>query len=116
SGKPMTLVVVEERDVSEDFLLTKLDAKELELYLRSTAASPALRKALEEALSRKSAVVDIAAKRASLERRVADLEHEQSRVQANLNAVPAINSNEPFAAPNKKLAGELLQRYLTKLA
>ena len=59
-GKTATLVVNEERDVREDFVLTSLGPENLELYLQEQAASPALKQALRNAIARKSALAALA--------------------------------------------------------
>ena len=79
------------------------------------AATPALKKALQEALDRKAAAAAAQANRTALEERLADLAAEQGRVRQNLQAVPAIKSEDP-ADENRNASRALIKRYLDKLA
>jgi hypothetical protein len=106
---------VEERDVSEQFAMGQLDPAQLSLYLRVPAATPALKKALEEALARKSAAAAAEANRTALENRLSELVAEQRRVRENLQAIPAIKSDDP-ADENRNAGRSLVKRYLDKLA
>lgn len=114
-GKTATLVAVEERDSAEEFAIASLDLSQLSIYLAAPAATPAVKKALEEAISRKTALAAIQARRVEIDRRLAELATEQQRVRENLQAVPAPRSNDP-ADPNQKASRDLAKRYLDKLA
>jgi len=114
-GKTATLSAVEERDVTEEFAVTTLDPSQIAVYLRVPAATPALQKALEEALNRKSAAAAARTKRADLEDRLSELVAEQQRVRDNLRSVPAIRSDDP-ADENRTATRQLTKRYLDKLS
>jgi hypothetical protein len=114
-GKTATLAAVEERDVTEQFALMALDPSQTAVYLRMPAATPAVKKALEEALNRKSAAAAAQAKRGELESRLIELASEQQRVRENLRSVPAIRSDDP-ADENRTATRQLTKRYLDKLA
>lgn len=113
-GKPVTLVVVEEREAVEEFALTKLEPAGMDLYLKTTAATPALKKAFESLLAAKSKLAEITANRVSNEVQQVKFGDEQSRLRNNLQAIP-LKANELANEENKKTANELLQRYLKKL-
>ncbi|MEX2176541.1 MAG: hypothetical protein WD872_19405 [Pirellulaceae bacterium] len=114
-GKTSTTIAVEERELAEEFVLATLDLAQLNFYLRVPAATPALKQALQEALDRKTAAASALANRAAVEARLSELAAEQQRVRANLQAVPAIKSDDP-ADENHKASRELTKRYLDKLA
>ena len=78
-------------------------------------ASMALKQALKEIIAKRIAIEKLAADRTRLEQRVNELEHEQARVRTNVGSIPYVTSNDPFTAQNRKLAGDLLERYLTQL-
>jgi hypothetical protein len=115
-GKPTNLVVIEEQDRGEDFALSALAPSQLQLYLHMQAASPSLKKALEQALEKKTIAADIQANRLAAERRITELAADQERVRRNLQGVPYVDPKDPFAEPNKKTVADLRQRFLTKLA
>jgi hypothetical protein len=114
-GKTALLAVVEERDTTEEFALITLDPAQIGLYLRMPVATPALKKALQDALDRKSAAAAATVKRGELESRLVDLGAEQARVRENLRSVPAIKSDDP-ADENRNATRQLTKRYLDKLA
>ena len=106
--------VTEEREGAEDFVLTKLDPAQLQLYLRMPAASPALKQALQESIDRKTAVADAKVARASAESLIARLAEDQERVRRNLQSL-AIKADDALAEDIRKISRDLVQRYLTKL-
>ena len=114
-GKTATLVAVEERDVTEEFAMVSLDVSQLAIYLKAAQSTAPMKKALEEAISRRTALAAIQAKRVETDRRLAELATEQQRVRDNLKAIPAAPSNNP-ADPNQKASRDLAKRYLDKLA
>jgi hypothetical protein len=87
----------------------------LQMYADQPVASVELKQDLKEIIAKRIAIEKFTTERAQWEQRVADLEREQTRIRTNLESIPAVASNDPFSAQNKKLAGDLLQRYLTKL-
>jgi hypothetical protein len=112
-GKPAKLAVTEEHDLHEDWLLSTLTPEQIEIYLRASAASPALKKALEEAITLMTKADKIEADRAAAERRIADLAAEHDRLRKNIQAV---DPRDPFGQSIRKGASELLNRYLAKFA
>jgi len=114
-GKTATLAIVEERDSVEEFALAALEPSQIELYLRVPAATPALQKALQEAIGRKTAATAAQVNRIALEARLSELAAEQHRVRENLQAVPNIKSDDP-ADENRNFSRVLVKRYLDKLA
>lgn len=117
-GQPATLVITEERDIREDFVLTSLTPAQLKLYVSLKAASPAMKKALEEALAKKAALDSAVAKRLAGDQRMYALSGEQDRIRQNLRGISDVKTDDPFGitAETKKLSQDLLKRYLTKLA
>ena len=116
SGKSERFVVVEEHDLSEVIMLATLTPENLELILRTPAASPELKKALEGAMDRKSAAAESRGRRVAAEERLVAVAADQDRVRKNLQAVSVDKADEPFAEENRNLSQELLKRYLAKLA
>ena len=91
-GKTATLLVTEERQEVDDFALFMLEPSQLELYLHMQAASPAVVKAVQEVLDRKTAAAAIQANRLAAETFIAELAAEQERA-APEPASPSRNSN-----------------------
>jgi hypothetical protein len=116
AGKTATLDVIEEKDLEESFVLATLDPSQLEFYLQLPAASPPLKKALHEALDRKTALANTQADRIATDQRLAELAAEQDRVRKNLLAVPSVKTDDPAAEQNKQASQDLIQRYFQKLA
>jgi len=114
-GKTATVVALEVRDVNEEFALLSLDLSQLAVYLKAGQPSVPIKKALEEAISRRTALAAIQGRRVEFDRRLADLAAEQQRVRDNLKAVPTTQSNDP-ADPNQKASRDLTKRYLDKLS
>ena len=109
------LTILEEKELVEDYILASLNTLELEVYLRLEAASPAVKKAIEEALSRKTAAAGIQANRLATEARLAELNAEQGRVRENLQALQTVKRDDLAAEENRKASRELVRRYRTKL-
>jgi hypothetical protein len=114
-GKTATLAIVEERDVTEEFAMVSLDLSQLVIYLKAAQATAPLKKALEEAISRRTALAAIQARRTATDRRLAELASEQQRVRENLQAIPAVGGSNP-ADPNQKASRDLTKRFLDKLS
>jgi hypothetical protein len=114
-GKTALLAAVEEREAAEELALIALDPSQIAIYLRVPAATPGLKKALQEAFDRKTAAAAARTKRADLEDRLSELVSEQQRVRDNLRSVPAIRSDDP-ADENRNATRQLTKRYLDKLA
>jgi hypothetical protein len=114
-GKPAKLVIVEERETVEEFVLTKLDPAAVDQYIKLKAATPALKKAFESLFAARTKLAAATAARVDNEVQVARLGDEQSRLRNNLQAIPLLKASELANEENKKSANELLQRYLKKL-
>jgi len=115
-GRPATLVVNEETEVTQEIAIANLLPADLELYVHLPAASPALKKALEQVQERKSGLAVIRENRTATESRLTELAADQDRVRKTLQIVPDAGANDPFGEPNRKISRELQQRYLVKLA
>jgi hypothetical protein len=116
AGKPTTLVVTEDQDVTELFALTTLEVARLQAYLEMRAASPDLKKALQQAIDLKSIAADLTTKRVAGENRLAAAAEEQERTRKNLYSVPTNSPDKPDSEENVKAIRALRQRYLMKLA
>jgi hypothetical protein len=114
-GKPLELNVNDEKDVHEELAFSTLLPGPLQTHADLPVASMALKQALKEIIAKRIAIEKHAAERTRLEQRVNELEHEQARARTNVGSVPYVTSNDPFTAQNRKLAGDLLERYLTQL-
>ena len=111
-GKTQTLVLAEQRDLSETLLLAGADISQIEMYLSAKAVSPAMRKALEEMIRRKTALAQLTEQRRTVEGQMTTLAGDQERVRQNLRALSGLVTE----GSNKTTSGELTQRYLTMLA
>jgi len=116
AGKPTTLVITEQQDVTETFSLTTIDVESAQTYLVMKAATPELKRALQGAIDRKSDFAELVAQRMEGEERLTALVAEQQRTRQNLAAVPASSPDRPDSEANLKAIRDLRQRYLTKLA
>jgi hypothetical protein len=111
-GKTQTVAIAEQRDLSETLLLAGAGISQIEMYLTAKAVSPALRKALEEMIRRKTALAQLTEQRTAVEGQITSLAGDQERVRQNLRAVNGLVTE----GSNKTTSGELTQRYLTMLA
>ncbi len=114
-GKPPKLVIVEEREVTEEFALAKLEPGAIDQYIKLKAATPAFKKAFDSLFAARTKFADATAARSENEAQSANLVAEQARLRNNLQAIPLLQANELANEENKKAANELLQRYLKKL-
>lgn len=113
-GKPAAVTIVEEQPVREVHSLSTTDSTALEFYALAKIASPALKKALQDAIDRKSAAVEALAKRRAAEQQIAELLSEQDRIRRNLQGLADAGSKDPFGEPVQKPTGDLLKRFLAK--
>lgn len=115
-GKTTTLVVSEEQDSLETQSLTSLDIASLQVFVAMPAASPALKKALQQAIELKSKVIELSRVQSDLDARLTTLVEDQERVRRVYGSVPPELANRPDSEENVKAARALRQRYLSKLA
>lgn len=114
-GKPAVITVVEERATVDEVLLADLEPESLTLYAKLPAASPKLLQAFEKIIQSKTQLAQVARFTAAKVQEAAALEAEQDRLRANMQALPAIRTNELVSEENKKATNELLNRYLKRL-
>jgi hypothetical protein len=115
-GKTAVVVIAEEREATEQFLLTTLDLTQVDYYIRLPVAKPALAKALESVMAAKGKLNDLATARSQMESHIAGLGQEQDRLRKNLQSIPSLKGSDIATEENKKSASDLLQRYLKKLS
>ncbi|HEY2411535.1 MAG TPA: hypothetical protein VGI40_04805 [Pirellulaceae bacterium] len=115
-GKPARLAVLEEQPVLEEYVLSTVDPTVFNFYLHTRVASPAMKKALQDALDRKSAVAEAQAKRRAVEQQIAEIVAEQERIRRNLQGLSDAGSKDPFGEPVKKPTSEIMQRFLAKFS
>ena len=88
AGQSTTLEVLEEQQVSSTVAITDLDETLVRIYQTSTVASPALKRALEEAMKRRLAIRDVERQRAEMEAQHNAIREDQQRLRANLRELP----------------------------
>jgi hypothetical protein len=84
AGKNAKLSVVETRLVDSSIAVTNLQDDRIEIFIRSSVVSPAVKSALQKLLEFKTQLGDTAGKRALAEARAADIVAEQGRIRANM--------------------------------
>ena len=114
-GKAAKLAVVDEREETEDFVLTSLEPAQMDAFVRLSAAPPALKTAFESILASKAKLAEVTAVRVAKQVQFEALTSEQERTRLNLKAVPYVQDTPNISEENKKTTNELLQRYLKKL-
>jgi hypothetical protein len=93
--------VTEETDVVTQLVLTNATDDSIRFFLRTEAASPAVKEALEKALELKGKADRSRQELAHAEQQLADIERDQQRIRANLKETP------PTAAAYKKYLDKL---------
>jgi hypothetical protein len=84
-GKPVKLTVAEEKPVDTRVLLaTVADPQEAAIYLKSDVVSDGVKQAIGEVIRRNQKMEEQAAQIADLERKIHDIEEEQSRIRQNM--------------------------------
>jgi hypothetical protein len=83
-GQPATLVVAEERLVSQQLALTNLDAGQILFYSNAKATSPAVKKALAEVIDRRREIERLAQERGRREQEIQAVGQEQERIRQNM--------------------------------
>lgn len=115
-GKTATLILTDERDAKEEYVLATLDPTWMAQYVRLPAATPALKKAFDSIIAGNTRLAEIVKIRVQIENQIVTLGNEQERVRKNLQSIPSLKGSEIASEENKKSTNELLQRYLKKLA
>ena len=101
AGKSASQEVVEEHQRVSQIILTTSDDQTIRFYLSNSVVSPAVKKALETAISLKTKLVETQREIAQVEKQMRSIVEDQVRIRANMERVP-VNS-PPY------------QRYLKKL-
>lgn len=99
-GKPVTLEAVEERTASEAVAVTNLNDSQIGIYVSSPVVSDQVKAALKEVVRRKQAIQALLRARQELERQVAVIAQEQTRIRDNMAQLPKDS--------------DLFRRYVTK--
>jgi hypothetical protein len=99
-GKPQTLDVTEEYTQGEQIAVTNLDDGRIQYYLRAPQVTEAVKTALREVVKRKAAIEQTVARRQELERQIAVIDQEQTRIRGNMQQLPKDS--------------DLFRRYVTK--
>jgi hypothetical protein len=115
-GKVATLVLTEEREAQEEYVLLTMENAWMVHYSSLAVATPALKKGLQSLMDARTRAAELAADRAAMERYVVVLGEEQERVRKNLQGLSALKASDIATAENKKSTSDLLQRLLKKLA
>ncbi len=99
-GKPARLEVVEEHTQRETIALTALDDNRINISLAAPQVSDAVKQALREIVSRRTALQQLTLKREELQRQITVIEAEQKRIRENMSELPKDS--------------DLFRRYVTK--
>lgn len=114
-GKPTTLQVVEEREQTEELVLTHLNPARITVILRQPASTPALRTAFDQLAAERAKVAAATEQRTAKQAQLETLTSDQERTRQNIRAIPQVQNAANVSEENKKTANELLDRYLKKL-
>jgi len=101
-GEPATLVVAEQRMVSQQVAVTNLDDNAILFYSAAKVTSPAVRQALQEVLEQKRELARLAQERSRGEQEIKVVAQEQDRIRQNMAQLDR--------------AGDLYTRYVQKFA
>ena len=101
-GKPASLVVAEERVVSQQMALTNLDDGMILFYSNAKVTSPAVKGALVDVIGRKREIEQLAQERGRREQEIQVVAQEQERIRQNMAQLDR--------------ASDLYTRYVTKFA
>lgn len=115
-GQPTTVTITEERLADEQFNLASVDVAQVELFINAKAATPALRAALENLLTSRTAHREASDARAAVERELQEAATEEQRLRENLVAVR--NADAAYQQFLKKLTAEedRIEKLRTRLA
>lgn len=83
-GKPAKLDVTEEQTVAQAIAINNLDDGAMQIYLRASAVSDAVKQALREVVKRKREIDALAGRQAQLEQQIATIGQEQARIRENM--------------------------------
>jgi len=83
-GTPATLVVAEERLVSQRVAITNLDDRAILVYGSAGPTSPAVKQALKDVLERKRRIGELARDRSRREQEIKAVSQEQDRIRQNM--------------------------------
>ena len=83
-GTPATLVVAEERLVSQRVAITNLDDRAILVYGSAGTTSPAVKQALKDVLERKRRIGELARDRSRREQEIKAVSQEQDRIRQNM--------------------------------
>jgi hypothetical protein len=89
SGKGTVQEIVEERKYQTRISIVGMNPDNLELLIRSTSASPKLRKELQKIIESKKRLSDIQKEVARLRSQLGEATQEQNRIRTSLEKVPA---------------------------
>jgi hypothetical protein len=101
AGKSASQEVVEENQLVKQIFLTSADDSTFRLYVSSNVVSPAVKKALETALSLRSKLADTQREIAQAEKQMRAIVEDQVRIRANMERVPM--NSPPYQRYMKKL-------------
>ncbi len=101
AGGKASLKVVLERSLDLATALSSTGLNDIHFYLRTRVISPALKRALEEVVSRRQAIDEVVRQRTQVEQQIAAIEQDQNRIRENLKALPG--------------GSDVARRYLAKL-
>ena len=83
-GKPATLVVAEERVVSQSMALTNVDDASILVYSNAKVTSPAVKQALADVIERRREIERLAQERGRREQEIQTVGQEQERIRQNM--------------------------------
>lgn len=83
-GVPEKLSVVQERTYDTRIAVSNISDSQIRYYVSRPAASPELKKALEQLIEMKTVLARLAAQRNTYEREISAIESEQSRIRRNM--------------------------------
>ena len=88
AGQSAKLRVREERILQQTVRLSDSSLEEITYYLRGTQLSPAVRDALQKAVTLRDRIAQTSAQRNRVEQRVRDISQEQGRIRENMAKLP----------------------------
>jgi hypothetical protein len=101
AGQTASQTVIEERDLTNDVVLSNTDDNSIRVFIQSDAASPKVKEALRQALELKGKADRTRQDLAHAGQQLADIERDQTRIRANLKETP------PTAEAYKKYLAKL---------
>jgi hypothetical protein len=98
--KTIELTVIQQSITEQTLALSNADFDSINIFVRSKRMTPALKKAIDEVIARRSAIDAVARQRQEVERQISTINEEQTRIRENMKALPK--------------ESDILRRYLTK--